>query len=197
MDSPTPGNKVVKVKVVPPSTVVMYSIDGSNPANNGKFYAPPGIDSPDGATVRLHAAKGNVTRDVSLTVPKKTGGGGTDDSPINLGIPVTVSGRAFTHLASRSASYQFLGGLPAESRLQMVQAKVIHAATDSTVTLTYDRKTRLEPQGVISAFEFLDKQVADGEWTLRFDKLHFATGKAFLKWQVDTNMRIELSQVTQ
>ena len=194
MDSPTPGNKVIKVKVVPPSTVVMYTMDGSNPANNGKVYAPPGIDAPDGATVRLHAAKGNVTKDTRFTIPKNDD---PDPQPINPDLPVTVNGRPFNHLSSRSASYQFLGGLPAESRLQMVQAKVIHAATDSTVTLTYDRKTRLEPQGVISAFEFLDKQVVDGEWSLRFDQLHFATGKAFLKWQVDTNMRIELSQVTQ
>ena len=52
-------------------------------------------------------------------------------------------------------------------------------------------------KAVISAFEFLDKQVADGEWSLRFDQLHFATGKVFLQWQVDTSSKIELSQVTQ
>jgi len=197
MDSPTPGNKVVKVKVVPPSAKVMYTIDGTNPANNGKTYAPPGIDAPAGTTVRLHAAKGNVTRDTSFAIPKKTGGG-TDDLPlINPDIPVTVSGRAFTHLVSRSVSYQFLGSLPPEAQLQMVQAKVTHAATDSTVTLTWDRKSKLEPQAVIAAFEFLDKQVTDGEWQLRFDQLHFATGKVFLKWQVDTSTKIELSQVTQ
>lgn len=197
MDSPTPGNKVVKVKVVPPSSTVMYTTDDTNPANIGKAYAPPGIDAPEGTTVRLHSAKGNVTRDASFTIPKKTGGEENDQPPINPDLPVTVNGRPFTHLGSRSASYQFLGGLPAEARLQMVQAKVTHAATDSTVTLTWDRKTRLEPQGVISAFEFLDKQVADGEWSLRFDQIHFATGCAFLKWQVDTCTRIEQSQVTQ
>lgn len=197
MDSPTPGNQVVKVKVVPPSTIVMYTMGGSDPANSGKVYAPPGVDAPDGATVRLHAAKGNVTKDIKFTVPKHTGGGGTDDPPINPDIPVVVSGRVFTHLASRSVSYQFLGGLPTESRLQMVQARVIHAATDNTVTLMWNRKSRLEPQGVISAFEFLDKQVADGEWSLTFYQLHFNTGKAFLQWQVDTNVCIESSQVTQ
>lgn len=198
MDSPKPGNKVVKVKVVPPSSVVKYTIDNSDPANNGKVYAPPGIDAPEGTTVRLHAAKGNVTKDASFTVPKKTGGGGPGvPPPINPDIPLTVNGRAFTHLLSRSVSYKFLGSLPPEARLQMVQAKITHAATDSTVTLTWDRKSKLEPQAVITAFEFLDKQVNDGEWQLRFDQLHFATGKSFLKWQVDTSTIIALSQVSQ
>jgi len=198
MDSPTPGNKVVKVKVVPASSQVLFTIDGSNPANQGKPYVPPGIDAPEGTTVRLHAAKGNVTRDTIFTIPKKTGGGGTDDlPPINPALPVTVNGRIFTHLVSRSASYQFLAGLPAEARLQMVQAKVTHAASDHTVTLAWDRKTRLEPPGIIAAFEFLDRQVADGEWLLRFDQLHFATGASFLKWQVDISTKIEQSQVTQ
>lgn len=197
MDSPTPGNKVVKVKVVPPSAVVMYTTDGSDPANNGKVYAPPGIDAPEGTLVRVHAAKGNVTRDASFTIPRRTGDGPDGPPPINPDEPVTVNGRAFTHLVSRSATYQFLGSLPPDARLQMVQAKVTHAATDSTITLTWDRKSKLEPQAVVGAFEFLDKQVIDGEWQLRFDQLHFITGKSFLKWQVDTSTKIELSQVTQ
>ena len=79
----------------------------------------------------------------------------------------------------------------------MVQAKVTHAATDSTITLNWDRKRKLDPQAVVSAFEFLDKQVTDGEWQLRFDQIHFTTGKSFLKWQVDTSTKIDLSQVTQ
>jgi hypothetical protein len=195
MDSPTAGNKVVKVRVVPPSCTLLYSIDGTNPANNGKSYASPGMDVPEGTHVRLHAAIGNVTKDISFTIPRS---GETDDPPpINPDIPVIVNGRAFNHLVTRSASYQFLGSLPAETRLQMVQAKVTHAATDNTVTLTWDRKTRLEPVKIIDAFEFLDKQVADGEWALRFDQLHFATGKAFLQWQVDTSTKIELSQISQ
>ena len=197
MDSPTPGNKVVKVKVVPPSAVVMYTIDSTDPANNGKVYAPPGIDAPEGTLVRLHAAKGNVTRDASFSIPRRTGDGPDGPPPINPDEPVTVNGRAFTHLVSRSASYQFLSSLPPDARLQMVQAKVTRAATDTTVTLTWDRKSKLEPQAVVGAFEFLDKQVTDGEWQLRFDQLHFITGKSFLKWQVDTSTKIELSQVTQ
>lgn len=200
LDSPTPGNKVIKIKVVPPSSSVRFTIDGSDPANQGKTYAPPGIDVPEGTTVRLHAAKGSVTKDVSFTIPRKggDGGGGKDNQPpIDPALPVTVNGRVFSHLVSRSASYQFLAGLPADARLQMVQAKVTHAATDHTVTLTWDRKTRLEPQAIITAFEFLDQQVTDGEWSLRFDQFHFATGSLFLKWQVDSNTKIEQTQVSQ
>jgi hypothetical protein len=197
MDSPTPGNKVVKVKVVPPSAVVMYTIDNSNPSNNGRVYAPPGIDAPEGVTVRLHAAKGNMTEDASFIIPFTIVGGPDRPPSINPDLPVTLNGRVFNHLVSRSISYQFLAGLPGEARLQMVQAKVSHAATDSTVTLTWDRKKRLESAALITAFEFLDKQVMDGEWSLRFDQLHFDTGKAFLKWQVDTNTKIEINQVTQ
>jgi hypothetical protein len=197
MDSATAGNKVVKVRVVPPSCTVLYTVDRSNPANSGKPYAPPGIDAPEGTSVRLHASKGNVTKDISFTIPETITVGPGGPSPINPDLPVTVKGRAFTHLVTRSVSYQFLNSLPTETRLQMVQAKVTHAATDSTVTLTWDRKTRLEPAKIVEAFEFLDKQVADGEWALRFDQLHFHTGKVFLQWQVDTSTKIELSQVTQ
>lgn len=197
MDSPTPGNKVVKVKVVPPSCSVRFTTDGSDPANQGKTYAIPGIDAPEGATVRLHAVIRNVTRDVSFIIPISGGEGPDDPPPIDSDLPVTVNGRVFTHLVSRSVTYRFLSGLPTEARLQMVQAKITHAATDHTVTLTWDRKTRLEPQAIIVAFEFLDQQVAEGEWSLRFDQLHFATGSSFLQWQVDSNTKIELSQVTQ
>lgn len=79
----------------------------------------------------------------------------------------------------------------------MVQVKSTVAASDTTVTMTWDSKTQLPPKSVLEAFEFLDKQVDGGEWSLRFKHLHFATGKALLQWQVDTSSKIELAQVTQ
>ncbi len=69
-----------------------------------------------------------------------------------------------------------------EVRLQMVQAKVVHAATDNTVTLTWARKSRLDPHNLLTAFEFLDQQVPDGEWQIRFEQLHFPDGQSFLQW---------------
>ena len=197
--SPNAGHQYVKVKVVPPSSMLLFTLDGSNPANNGKPYEKPGIEVLEGGTVRLHAEKGGLVRDVTITVPKpQSSGEGGDSSPtINPNLPATVSGKAFAHLVTRSAAYHFLNSLPADACLQMVQAKVTVAASDNTVTLTWDRKTRLAQQQGIAAFEFLDQQIAGGEWSLKFDQLHFATGKSLLQWQVDTSSKIDLSQVTQ
>lgn len=199
MPSPTAGHQVIKVKVVPPATKLLFTLDGSNPANNGAAYTEPGIDAPDGAMVRLFAERGGVTREMSIQVPKPVaGGGGAGGDPvIDPALPAVVNGKAFGHLVTRKAAYDFLNGPPAEARLQMVQAKVTVAATDSTVTLTWDRKTRLAPAGVMLAFEFLDEQVPEGEWSLRFSTLHFATGKALLEWQVQASSQIDPSQITQ
>ena len=197
--SPNPGHQVVKVKVVPPASKLLYTLDGSNPANNGTSYGAPGIEAPEGGTVRLFAEKGSVTRESSIPVPRPHTGGG-DPQPgqgIDPDLPATVSGRAFGHLVTRSATYKLLTSLPAEARIQMVQAKVTVAASDNTVTLTWDRKTRLEPPNVLAAFEFLDQQITGGEWSLRFEQLHCPTGKALLQWQVDTSSKIDLTQVTQ
>lgn len=202
LPSPNTGHQVLKVKVVPPTSKLLFTIDQTNPANNGKPYANPGIEAPEGATVRLFAEKGSLTREVTIPIPrtKQTGDDDDDDegSGIDPNLPATVSGKkAFTHLVTRSATYQFLNSLPAEARLQMAQAKVTVAASDNTVTLTWDRKTRLEPAKVMTAFEFLDQQIADGEWSLRFEQLDFPTGADLLQWQVDTSSKIELAQVTQ
>lgn len=197
--SPNSGHQVVKINVVPPECILLYTLDGTNPANIGKSYAKPGIEAREGSTVRLHAEKGGVVRDATLTVPKpRTGGAGGDSGlSINPNLPATVSGRAFAHLVTRSAAYHFLNTLPGDARLQMVQAKVTVAVSDNTVTLTWDRKTHLPPQQGLSAFEFLDQQIANGEWSLKFDQLHFTTGKTLLQWQVDTSSKIDLALVTQ
>ncbi len=196
--SPNKGHQVVKVKVVPPESTLLFSLDGSNPANNGQPYAKPGIEAPEGSTVRLHAAKGNMVRDVIITVPKPhSGDGGPGGPAINPDTPATVNGAAFAHLVTRSDTYKLLNSLPADARMQMVQVKSTVAASDTTVTIFWDSKSQLAPQNVLDAFAFLDKQVDGGEWSLRFKHLHFATGKSLLQWQVDASAKIELSQVTQ
>jgi hypothetical protein len=197
MPSATTGHQVLKVKVVPPNAKLLYTTDNTNPANNGKPYAKPGIDAAEGTTVRLFAEKGPVSIEKAVPIPKAAGKGGRGSGPqIDPDLPATVNGKGFS-LVTRSATYHFLGSLPDDARLQKVQAKVTLAASDNTVTLTWDGKTRLAPSQVREAFEFLDKQVENGEWWLRFDQLHFATGKALLQWQVDTSTKIEIGQVTQ
>jgi len=198
MPSATAGHHVLKVKVVPPSAKLLFTTDNTNPANNGKPYAKPGIDAAEGTTVRLFAEKGPVVVEKAVPIPKVAGkGGGGAGQQVDPNLPATVNGRGFSALVTRSATYNFLGSLPDDARLQKVQAKVTLAATDNTVTLTWDGKTRLEPNQVRDAFEFLDTQVENGEWWLRFDQLHFASGKALLQWQVDTSTKIEIGQVTQ
>lgn len=198
MPSATAGHQVLKVRVVPPSAKLLYTTDNTNPANNGKPYAKPGIDAAEGMTVRLFAEKGPVSIEKAVPIPKVAGKGGGGTRPqLDPALPATVNGKGFSALVTRSATYQFLGSLPDDARLQKVQAKVTLAASDNTVTLTWDGKTRLAPSQVRDAFEFLDKQVENGEWWLRFDQLHFATGKSLLQWQVDTSTKIEIGQVTQ
>jgi hypothetical protein len=197
MPSATAGHQVLKVKVVPPSAKLLYTTDNTNPANNGKPYAKPGIDAAEGMTVRLFAEKGPASIEKAVPIPKAAGKGGGTRPQVDPALPATVNGRGFSALVTRSATYQFLGSLPDDARLQKVQAKVTLAASDNTVTLTWDGKTRLTPSQVREAFEFLDKQVENGEWWLRFDQLHFATGKSLLQWQVDTSTKIEIGQVTQ
>jgi hypothetical protein len=193
--SPNPGHQVVKVKVVPPSCTLLYTTDGSDPANNGKPYAGPGIEAREGATVRLYAEKGSVSRELTITIPRpKTGGGdGVIIDPDKL---ATINARHF-RLATRSDTYKFLSSLPVDCRLQMVQAKVTLAATDHTVTLTWDRKTLLSSVRVLGAFEFLDKEVPEGEWSLRMDQVHFPTGKALQQWQVDNSTQLDPELITQ
>ena len=198
MPSPTPGHKVVKVKVVPPSASLKFSNDGMNPANNGKPYVKPGIDVAEGSTVRLFAEKGAVTVEKSVPIPKATGSGnGTSMPTLDPTLLATVIGKGFSTLVTRSGTYQFLANLPNDALLQKVQAKVTLAATDNTVTLTWDGRTRLTPAQVREAFEFLDKQVEGGEWWLRFDQVHFATGKSLLQWQVDASYKVEPGQISQ
>lgn len=195
MASPTPGHQVLKAKVVPPTAKLLFTVDDSNPANNGSPYQTPGIDAADGATVRLFAEKGPVSRELSIPIPKDKGAG--TEPQVDPTKPVAVNGKGFSSLVLRSTTYEFLVSLPDDARLQKVQAKVTVAATDSTVTLTWDGKTRLRPAQVKEAFEFLDGQVDGGEWWLRFDQLHFVTGQSLLQWQVDASTKIEKGQISQ
>jgi hypothetical protein len=193
--SPNPGYHVLKVKVVPPSCKLLYTTDSSDPANNGTPYHAPGIEAREGTSVRLYAERSSVSQEVTIAVPKQQD---TDvgTTVMDLTKPVRVNGHAIK-LVTRSETYKFLSDLPAGCYLQMVQNKVTLAATDNTVTLTWDRKSLLHPSRVLAAFEFLDKEVPEGEWSLRFEQLHFATGKDLQQWQVDSNTKIDPGLMTQ
>ena len=195
--STNPGEQVLKVKVVPPSSKLLYTTGGADPANNGKLYQDPGVEATEGSTVRLYAEKGTVHREESVPVPRPKTGGGGDTVLLDPEKPAMVKGSAFK-LVTRSDTYKFLNSLPETVDLRMVQAKVTLAAENNTVTLTWDRKTILKPTRIVSAFDFLDKEVPNGgEWSLRFDQIHFATGKDLQQWQIDSNTKIEAGLITQ
>jgi len=195
--STRPGWQMLKIKVVPPSCRLLYTTSGADPANNGKPYQEPGIEAEEGGKVRLYAERANVQKEETIPVPKpkKDGDGGTVQ--IDPDKPAVVNGHAFK-LVTRSDTYRFLTNLPAAADLRMAQARVIHATANNTVTLTWDRKAVLKPARIVSAFEFLDKEIPEGgEWSLRFDQLHFAAGKDLLEWQIASNTKIEAGLITQ
>src|SRR5262249_30220919 len=67
--SANPGYHMLKVKVVPPSCTLLYTTNGPDPANNGTPYHAPGIEARDGGSVRLYAAQGSVSQEVTIAVP--------------------------------------------------------------------------------------------------------------------------------
>lgn len=195
--STNPGKQILKVKVVPPSCKLLFTTDGADPANNGKPYQELGIEAAEGSTVRLYAEKGLIHKEESIPVPKSKKDGEDDTVLLDPEKPAMVKGRAF-NLVTRSDTYKFLNSLPDTADLRMVQAKVTVAAENNSVTLTWDRQTALNPARIVSAFEFLDKEVPEGgEWCLRFDQLHFATGKDLKQWQINASIKIEAGLITQ
>lgn len=192
MDAAAAGAKVVKLKVVPPTCKVRFTIDGADPANSGTPYSQKGIEAPEGATVRIYAEKGPANKEMTIKVPFSD----TETPDIDPTKPLTVKAKGIKP-TTRAATHKFLRGLPEDAALQMVRAKVVLAATDSSATLTWDNKTRLTPDRVMKAFEFLDGEIADAEWQLVMSSLHFPNGKSFLEWQVATDTKIEPNLISQ
>jgi hypothetical protein len=66
-------------------------------------------------------------------------------------------------LVSRLNVHGFLTKLPKGSLLAGCRAKTVRAETDNRVAISWDAKTRLEPDKVLRAFDFLDTQLPDAE----------------------------------
>lgn len=195
IDAAKPKHKVAKLKVVPPDATVKYSVDGSDPANSGQAYAAPGIEAAEGTRIRVYAEKGSVNREMTVTVPRKHDGG-DEQTVIDPEKPLSVKAKSIKP-ATRSATYQFLSKLPEDSSLQMVRAKVVVAASDSYLSLSWDSKTRVAPANILRAFEFLDGELPDGEWELTLSQLHFSTGQSFQEWQVAAETKIQPELISQ
>ena len=72
------------------------------------------------------------------------------------------------------------------------------AETDNRVAISWDAKTRLEPDKVLRAFDFLDAQLPDAEWELEATGgIVFPTGRALIEWQKENSIKIAPNLVTQ
>ena len=190
-----PDTRVVTVQAVPPDATLQYTTDGSDPANHGKPYAKPGIEAPEGVTVKLFAQKASLTNEAAVRVPKP-------DDPdrkkviIDPEKPAVLDARALK-LLSRKEVYGFLSNLPGCTNLVVSRARSIQSETDTWVSLTWDLKTHLSPQRVLGAFEYLDKELPEGEWMLSLQEAHFAKGEDLLKWQVKQAVQIDPKLIRQ
>ena len=191
--SPKPNHKVLKVKCIPSAAKLLFTTNGSDPVNNGHLYTSPGIEAAEGSTVRLCAQYRGVDRQKSIYVPKQQE---KDDNVIDPAKLTLVKGTAF-NLDTRLDISRFLSNLPEGTHLQLVQASITHANTDSRVRLNWSERIRLKPSCVQKGFEFLDNQIEHGEWSLMFKKLEFKTGNDLLQWQVDTDQIIDFSCIKQ
>ena len=194
MPSPNAGHQVVKVKVVPPNAKLLFTTDNTT---------PPTTASPtrsrvssrgrrDGASV---CRKGRSRSRKPSRFPRHWEGWRRGGHRL-IRLPATVNGRAFPP----GHSFRDLPvprSLPDDARLQKVQAKVTLAATDNTVTLTWDGKTRLAPTRCVKPLSSSTSRVEDGEWWLGSTSCISPPASRLLQWQVDTSTKIEIGQVTQ
>lgn len=200
--SSTAGHQTLKIGVVPPDAIVKWTADGSDPANNGQLYPSHGIDVAEGASVRIFAEKASISSDISIPVPKEAAAG-DDEKPgsgLDLEKPVTLSGLALRQmpLATRLGVHGFLNKLPSGTVVSGARAKVVKAATDNRINLAWDNKTKLSPERLLKAYEFLDSELGDAEWELESTGgVIFPTGRDLIDWQKENSIKIEQGFITQ
>jgi len=205
LPSTTPGHATLKLVVVPPDATMKWTADNTDPANNGAVYPANGVDVKQGATVKVYAEKGPVTQEISIPVPKDDtddgggGGGGKRGPTIDLEKPVSLAGKALQELGlvSRLGVHSFLSKLPADSVLVGPRAKAVKAESDNRVAVSWDGKTRLSADRLLTAYKFLDGELDDAEWELDGSALIIPTGKAFIEWQKDLSLKIAPGLITQ
>jgi hypothetical protein len=202
LPSNTSGHRTLKIGVVPPDTVVKYTADGSDPANNGQLYPTKGIDVAEGATVRVFAEKATISSDISIPVPKEAAPDGGDKpvTGLDLDKSATLSGQALRHmsLATRLEVHGFLSKLPSGTTITGARAKVVKAATDNRINLAWDNKTKLSPERLLKAYDFLDSELNDAEWELEATGgVVFASGRDLVDWQTDNSIKIAQGLITQ
>ncbi|MGJ8726553.1 MAG: DUF499 domain-containing protein [Roseibacillus sp.] len=202
LDCSTPGHRTLKLGVVPTDSIVKWTADGSDAANNGQPYSAQGIDVPEGATVKVFAEKNATHNELSIPVPKDDAGD-DDDQPttgLDLDLPANLSSQAMRkmELSTRLAVHGLLSKLPPGTTISGARAKVVKAATDNRVAVSWDGKTEVSPERIFKAYEFLDAELQDAEWELEATgKIVFPSGREFLDWQKETSYKIAPGFITQ
>ena len=191
--SAKPNYQVLKVKCIPPSTSLKYTTDGSNPINNGRPYAKRGIESAEGSTIRLSAQNRGESRELQVYVPRPEDSYGIQ---INRDKSVSIKGEFFD-LNTRLDVSKFLIHLPEGTHLQFVEVKITEASYDRYIRLNWSDRIPLNSRRVQEGFEYLDNQLANGEWNLIFDNITFKTGKDFLQWQSDADVKVDSKFIEQ
>ena len=94
--------------------------------------------------------------------------------------------------------HSFLSKLSAGTVIVGARATVTRADSDNHVDIRWDGKLRLEPDHLLKAYEFLDKELADADWKLdATGVIVFPTGKDLVEWQKALSLKIASSLITQ
>ncbi|MCO8122601.1 DUF499 domain-containing protein [Stieleria sp. TO1_6] len=201
LDTSTDGHRRLKIGVVPPDTIIKWTSDGTDAANNGNPYPTEGIDVPEGATVKLFVEKGSVHRDLSISVPETSSAADEGDGPAPLDPekPARIDGKALKEfsLVTRKTVHGFLTDLPNGTGLAGPRAKVVKAASDNHVAIAWDKSIVLKEADLMKAYAFLDGELPDAEWELLAARIVFPTGKDLIDWQAKQSIKISSNLITQ
>jgi len=101
-------------------------------------------------------------------------------------------------LSTRLEVHGFLTKLPAGTTITGARAKVVKATTDNRIYVTWDGKTKADPERLLKAYEFLDSELSDAEWELEATGgVLFSTGRALVDWQKENSIKISPGLITQ
>ena len=200
---PSPATELSKSASSPPDSKVKWTADGTDPANNGLAYPEKGVNVKEGATVKIYAEKSSAHAEMAVPVLMEVED--DDDNskgppPLDPNKPANLAGKALQQmgLASRNNVHEFLSKLPAGTVLVGPRAKIVKAETDNHVAVAWDGKTRVTPDRLLEAYEFLDGELPDAEWDLQsVNSVVFPTGNAVIEWQKNCSVKLAPELITQ
>lgn len=151
--------------------------------------------------MRVFAEKASTHMDISIPVPKETKDNQDDKqvTGLDLAKPATLASQALRQmsLSTRLEVHGFLTKLPAGTTITGARTKVVKAATDNRIYVTWDGKTKADPERLLKAYEFLDSELSDAEWELEATGgVLFSTGRALVDWQKENSIKIAPRLIT-